>query len=193
MVGKLREMTNAGLMDCKKALAESNGDMQGAVDILRKKGVATAAKKAGREAREGVIAQFIQPGGRLGVLVEVNCETDFVAKNETFRAFCDEVARKLAADADRQASFKNYDRALQMYDMAIPQLPPVAQPVVFQKRQEALRAKHIDEGEKAHKLGNFAQAASSYREALRIRTDEALAEKIRLAEAGKYLSNKDDQ
>lgn len=97
-VGKLREMTNAGLMDCKKALAESNGDLQAAVDLLRKKGVATAAKKAGREAREGVIAQFIQPGGKLGVLAEVNCETDFVAKNETFRAFCDEVAKRLAND-----------------------------------------------------------------------------------------------
>ena len=100
MVGKLREMTNAGLMDCKKALAESNGDLQSAVDILRKKGVATAAKKAGREAREGVIAQYIQPGGRLGVLVEVNCETDFVAKNETFRAFCDEVAKRLGNDSN---------------------------------------------------------------------------------------------
>jgi elongation factor Ts len=73
-------------------LSESRGDINAAVDILRKKGVATAATKGGREAREGVIAQFIQPGGRLGVLVEVNCETDFVAKNETFRAFCDEVA-----------------------------------------------------------------------------------------------------
>jgi len=105
MVGKLREMTNAGLMDCKKALGESNGDIESAVDILRKKGVATAAKKAGREAREGVIAQYIQPGGRLGVLVEVNCETDFVAKNETFRAFCDEVAKRLANDpkADLEA------------------------------------------------------------------------------------------
>jgi elongation factor Ts len=100
LVGKLREMTNAGLMDCKKALGESNGDLQGAVDILRKKGVATAAKKAGREAKEGVIAQYIQPGGRLGVLVEVNCETDFVAKNETFRAFCDDVAKRLANDAN---------------------------------------------------------------------------------------------
>jgi elongation factor Ts len=96
LVGKLREMTNAGLMDCKKALNESSGDIQAAVDILRKKGVATAAKKAGREAREGVIAQYIQPGGRLGVLVEVNCETDFVAKNETFRAFCDEIAKRIA-------------------------------------------------------------------------------------------------
>jgi elongation factor Ts len=98
LVGKLREMTNAGLMDCKKALNESNGDLNGAVDILRKKGVATAAKKAGREAREGVIAQYIQPGGRLGVLVEVNCETDFVAKNETFRAFCDEIAKQIATN-----------------------------------------------------------------------------------------------
>jgi elongation factor Ts len=96
MVGKLREMTNAGLMDCKKALGETSGDLNAAVDLLRKKGVATAAKKAGREAKEGVIAQHIQPGGRLGVLVEVNCETDFVAKNETFRAFCDEVAKRLA-------------------------------------------------------------------------------------------------
>jgi elongation factor Ts len=98
MVGKLREMTNAGLMACKKALAESSGDIEAAVDILRKKGIATATGKAGREAKEGVIAQFIQPGGRLGVLVEINCETDFVAKNETFRAFCDEVAKRLAAD-----------------------------------------------------------------------------------------------
>lgn len=98
LVGKLREMTNAGLMDCKKALSEASGDLNSAVDILRKKGVATAGKKAGREAKEGVIAQFIQPGGRLGVLVEVNCETDFVAKNESFRAFCDEVAKRVATD-----------------------------------------------------------------------------------------------
>ena len=104
-VGKLREMTNAGLMDCKKALVEANGDLPAAVDILRKKGVATAAKKAGREAKEGVIAQHILPGSRVGVLVEINCETDFVAKNETFRAFCDDTARKLATDpkADLEA------------------------------------------------------------------------------------------
>ena len=99
-VGKLREMTNAGLMDCKKALVEANGDLPAAVDILRKKGVATAAKKAGREAKEGVIAQHILPGSRVGVLVEINCETDFVAKNETFRGFCDDAARKLAADPE---------------------------------------------------------------------------------------------
>jgi len=100
LVGKLREMTNAGLMDCKKALVEANGDLNAAVDVLRKKGVATAANKASREAREGVITQCILPGSRVGVLVEINCETDFVAKNETFRAFCDEVAKKLASNPD---------------------------------------------------------------------------------------------
>src|SRR5439155_27179638 len=104
-VGKLREMTNAGLMDCKKALTEAKGDVELAVGLLRKKGVATAAKKSSREANEGVIAQFIQPGARLGVLVEVNCETDFVARNESFRAFCDEIARTLATNpqADLEA------------------------------------------------------------------------------------------
>src|SRR5258706_16301757 len=95
-VGKLREMTNAGLMDCKKALTESKGDFDAAVDILRKRGVASAAKKSAREANEGMIAQYIQPGSRVGVLVEVNCETDFVARNETFRAFCEDIAKKLA-------------------------------------------------------------------------------------------------
>jgi elongation factor Ts len=95
-VGKLREMTGAGLMACKKALTEANGDLDLAVDILRKKGVATAAGKASRDANEGVIAQYIQPGARIGVLVEINCETDFVARNESFRAFCEEVARTLA-------------------------------------------------------------------------------------------------
>ena len=97
-VGKLREMTNAGLMDCKRALTDANGDLNAAVDILRKKGVATAQTKASREAREGLIVQHILSGSRVGLLVEINCETDFVAKNETFRAFCDEIARKLALD-----------------------------------------------------------------------------------------------
>jgi elongation factor Ts len=97
-VGKLREMTNAGLMQCKQALTEANGDLDKAVDILRKKGIATAGSKGGREAKDGLIVQHILPGSRIGVLVEINCETDFVARNETFRAFCDEAARKLALD-----------------------------------------------------------------------------------------------
>ena len=100
LVGKLREMTGAGLMDCKKALVETNGDLDGAVDSLRKKGTATAAKKATRDANEGIIAQYIVPGGKLGVLVEINCETDFVARNDSFRAFGDEIAKKIANDAN---------------------------------------------------------------------------------------------
>ncbi len=109
-VGKLREMTSAGMMDCKKALTEAGGDMDKAVDILRKSGAASAAKKSLRDAREGLIAQYIAPDGKAGVLVEVNCETDFVARNDTFRAFSDEIARKVAAnpnvnlDAEREAA-----------------------------------------------------------------------------------------
>ena len=97
LVGKLREMTNAGMMDCKKALSESKGDLSAAVDILRKKGAATASTQSAREAREGVITQYIAPGGRLGVLVEINCETDFVAKNDIFRDFVKDVTLHIAA------------------------------------------------------------------------------------------------
>src|ERR1700739_825360 len=92
-VAKLREMTGVGMMECKKALVEAQGNIDAAVDLLRKSGAASAAKKATRDAREGVIAQFIAPGGKSGVLVEVNCETDFVARNEAFRAFCDEISQ----------------------------------------------------------------------------------------------------
>ena len=97
-VAKLREMTTAGMMDCKTALTETKGDLAAAVDLLRKKGAATAVTKGGREAREGVIAQYIAPDGRLGVLAEVNCQTDFVARNEMFRAFAEDVAKRLTAD-----------------------------------------------------------------------------------------------
>jgi elongation factor Ts len=109
-VAKLREMTGVGMMECKRALVEAQGNIETAVDLLRKSGAASAAKKATREAREGVIAQFIAPGGQSGVLVEVNCETDFVARNEAFRVFADDIAKKVAAnahvnlEADREAA-----------------------------------------------------------------------------------------
>jgi elongation factor Ts len=92
LVKELREKTGAGFMDCKKALAESGGDLEKAIDYLRKKGLAGAAKKAGREASEGLVAAALADGGRAGGLVEVNCETDFVARTPEFRAFVDEVA-----------------------------------------------------------------------------------------------------
>ncbi len=97
-VKTLREKTNAGLMECKRALIETNGDLEAAVDVLRKKGVASAAKKADREAKDGVIAHAILAGSKVGVIVEVNCETDFVAKNDLFKSFTDEIAKKIAQE-----------------------------------------------------------------------------------------------
>jgi elongation factor Ts len=95
----LRERTGAGMADCKKALTEVGGDMDKAIDYLRAKGLAKAAKKAGREATEGLVVSYIHGGGRIGVLVEINCETDFVARNEDFINFTKEVALQIAAMA----------------------------------------------------------------------------------------------
>ena len=97
MVKELREKTGAGMMDCKKALSEVNADMEKAVEFLRKKGLATAQKRAGRALNEGIIQSYIHMTGRLGVLVEVNCETDFVAKNEDFQEFAKNIAMHIAA------------------------------------------------------------------------------------------------
>ncbi len=96
-VKQLREKTNAGFMDCKKALAEANGDLTKAIEILRKRGVSVAAKKAGRATNQGVVSSYIHMGGRIGVLLEVNCETDFVARNENFQSFVREVGMQIAA------------------------------------------------------------------------------------------------
>ncbi len=97
VVKELREKTGAGMMDCKKALSETGGDMEKAAELLREKGLAAAAKKAGRIAAEGVVESYIHMGGRIGVLVEVNCETDFVARTDEFRAFVRDVAMQIAA------------------------------------------------------------------------------------------------
>ena len=106
----LREKTGAGLIDCKRALAESNGDMDEAVSILRKKGVATAAKKSGRSASEGIIAQAIATDRSKGILVEVNCETDFVAKNEDFVAFSSEIAGELLGNPEADLEEKRTEQ-----------------------------------------------------------------------------------
>jgi len=97
MVKELREKTGAGMMDCKKALSETGGDFQKALDYLRQKGLATAAKRAGRVASEGRVGSYIHAGGKIGVMVEVNCETDFVAKTDDFQAFAKDVAMHIAA------------------------------------------------------------------------------------------------
>ncbi len=96
-VKELRELTGSGIMDCKKALQESNGDLDKAVIWLREKGIASAAKKAGRIAAEGIVDSYIHAGGRIGVLIEVNIETDFAAKNEMFKTFVKDVAMQVAA------------------------------------------------------------------------------------------------
>jgi elongation factor Ts len=97
MIKDLRVRTNAGIMDCKEALQEAGGDMEKAVDFLRKKGLATALKRAGRETSEGVVNSYIHGGGKIGVLVEVNCETDFVAKTDEFKEFVKNIAIHIAA------------------------------------------------------------------------------------------------
>ena len=97
MVKELRDKTNAGMMDCKKALGETEGDMEKAVDLLRQKGLAVAAKRADRATSEGVVECYIHAGGKLGVMVEVGCETDFVAKTDDFQAFAKDIAMHVAA------------------------------------------------------------------------------------------------
>ena len=97
LVKELREKTNAGMMDCKKALAETGGDLAAAEEFLRKKGIASAGKKADRAAKEGTIASYIHMQGKVGVLVEINCETDFVAKNDNFRDFVKDITLHIAA------------------------------------------------------------------------------------------------
>ena len=106
-VKELRERTGAGMMDCKSALVETNGDLEKAVLWLREKGMATAAKKAGRDAREGLVHSYIHPGGRLGVLIEVNSETDFVARNEDFQKLVQQLAMQIAGLAPQYVTVES--------------------------------------------------------------------------------------
>lgn len=128
MVKELRERTGVGMMDCKRALQETNGDMEKAVELLREKGLASAAKKAGRIAAEGIVDSYIHGGGRIGVLVEVNCETDFVAKTDEFKAFVRDIAMHIAATNPRYVSREQ-----------IPQAE-------LDKEREILRAQALNEG-----------------------------------------------
>lgn len=111
MVKELRERTGAGMMDCKQALTEANGDIEKAADILREKGMADSVKKAGRIATEGVVESYIHMGGKIGVLVEVNCETDFVAKTEAFHGLATNIAMHIAAANPRYLTREEVDPA----------------------------------------------------------------------------------
>lgn len=132
MVKELRETTGAGMMDCKKALTETNGDMEKAVDFLREKGLAAAAKKAGRVAAEGLVESYIHGGGRIGVLLEINCETDFVAKTDGFKALARDIAMQIAA---ANPSFVSRSEV------------PAS---VVEHEREVFRAQALNEGKPAH-------------------------------------------
>lgn len=132
MVKELRERTGAGMLDCKKALQEANGDMEKAVEILRKKGLAAAAKKAGRITAEGVVDSYIHMGGRIGVLIEVNCETDFVAKTEDFREFVKNMAMQVAASSPRYVKREDVPGD------------------VIEKEREILKQQALNEGKPEH-------------------------------------------
>ena len=110
-VKELRERTGAGMMDCKRALEEADGDVEKAIALIRERGQATAAKKAGREAREGIIGSYIHPGGRLGVLIEVNSETDFVARNDEFQKLVRDLAMQVAGLDPRYVTIESIPQA----------------------------------------------------------------------------------
>lgn len=132
LVKTLREMTGAGMLECKSALEEAGGDLEQAVEILRKKGVAKAAKKAGRETKEGLIHSYIHAGGRIGVLLELNCETDFVARNQLFKELANEIALQIAAMKPQYVKREDVPRE------------------VVEKEGEIAREAAIAEGKPAH-------------------------------------------
>ena len=111
-VRKLREQTGIGLMACKKALQETDGDIEKAVDFLRKQGMAAVEKRAGRDALEGLVTSYIHPGNRLGVLLEVNCETDFVARTDDFQQFAKDVAMHIAAEQPKAVDRESIDSSI---------------------------------------------------------------------------------
>ena len=155
-VGKLRKMTGAGLMDCKNALTEAEGNLDAAVDVLRKKGIASAAKKASRDANEGVVAQYISPGADTGVLVEINCETDFVAKNEDFLKFCEEVAKKIAEDPDQDLEEFRASRVAKMGENIV-----IARHEVLKIKGSGMVAAYIHTGGKVGVLVEVGAGKSS--------------------------------
>jgi elongation factor Ts len=119
VVRELRDKTGAGMMDCKKALSESGGDLEKAIDYLRTKGLAAAAKRADRATNEGLVYSYVHPGGRLAVLVEVNCESDFVARTDDFVELCKDVAMQVAAASPRCVRREEFDPAILEHEKGI--------------------------------------------------------------------------
>jgi len=119
MVRELRGRTDIGMMDCKKALQETDGDFDAAVDFLRKKGLSAVQKRAGRDANEGLVISYIHPGSRIGVLLEANCETDFVARTEDFQKFAKDVAMHVAAERPVSVAREDVDEAVVAHERSI--------------------------------------------------------------------------
>jgi elongation factor Ts len=126
-VKQLREITGAGMMDCKKALEDAGGNSEKAIEILRKKGLQSVEKKAGRQTKEGIIQAYIHPGSRLGVLVEINCETDFVARTDEFKEFAKDVAMQVAASKPLVISREELDENLIAKEKEIYKAQAIAQ------------------------------------------------------------------
>ena len=139
LVKELRERTGAGFMDCKRALEATGGDLDAAIAYLREKGQAAAAGKAGREAREGLVASYIHPGGRLGVLIEVNSETDFVARNEDFQKLVRDVAMQVAGLAPRYTTIESIPD-----DVLRQKRAELLADEATQKKPEAIREKIVE-------------------------------------------------
>lgn len=138
-VKELRERTGAGFMDCKRALEETGGDMEKAVAMLRERGQAAAARRAGREAREGTVASYIHPGGRIGVLVEVNCETDFVARTDDFQKLVRDIAMQVAGLAPEYTTIESIPA-----DVLEAKRAELANDEVVRSKPEGVRAKIVE-------------------------------------------------
>lgn len=148
MVSELRTKTGAGMMECKKALTESAGDMEKAVDVLRKRGLASAAKKSGRVASEGLVTAYLHGEGRIGVLLEVNCETDFVSRNEEFKNICKDLCLHIAAHNPLYVSPEEVPSAViqKEKEIAVDQAKASGKPAaVLEKIAEGKVSKYYDE------------------------------------------------
>lgn len=167
MIKELRAATNAGVLDCRKALTEANGDFQKAVDWLREKGMATAAKRSDRAASNGIVELYSHGGGRVGVMVEVNCETDFVARSESFRAFAHEVALQIAAQSPQYVSETEIPESVLAHEAEI-----ARKRAIEEGKPEAVAAR-IVEG----RLNKFKDEVCLLRQAY-IRDEETTIEKL---------------
>ena len=167
MIKELRAATNAGVLDCRKALTEANGDFQKAVDWLREKGMATAAKRADRAASNGTVELYSHGGGRVGVMVEVNCETDFVARSEAFRTFAHELALQIAAASPKYISDAEIPADVLEHEATI------ARNRAIEEGKPAAVAEKIVEG----RLNKFKDEVCLLRQAY-IRDDQVIVEKL---------------